>query len=48
MKIKEKICEKCGLHKSCGNLPGFCSLTYLVPIIVVVVVWAYLLTTLSW
>jgi hypothetical protein len=31
-KIKEKVCQTCGLQKKCGDLPGFCLLIYYVPV----------------
>jgi hypothetical protein len=46
-KIKEKVCETCGLQKSCGDLPGFCVLIYSVPVFLVVVGLAYLLITMN-
>lgn len=45
-KIKEKICETCGLQNSCGDLPGFCLLIYYVPVGIVVVGLLYLLVTM--
>ena len=45
--IKEKICENCGLQKSCGDLPGFCLLIYSVPVFLVVVGLSYLLITMN-
>lgn len=45
--IKEKICENCGLQKSCSDLPGFCVLIYTVPVVLVVVGLAYLLMTMN-
>jgi len=47
MKIKEKICETCGLQKSCGDLPGFCALLYYVPVALVVVMLFYFLITMN-
>ncbi len=32
-KIKQKICETCGLKKSCGDLSGFCILLHYVPVV---------------
>jgi hypothetical protein len=46
-KIKEKICEKCVLKKSCGDLPGFCLLIFYVPVVLVVAGLAYLLITMQ-
>ena len=46
-KIKEKICDTCGLRKTCGDLPGFCVLLYYVPIALVVAGLVYLLITMS-
>ena len=46
-KVKEKICETCGLQNTCGDLPGFCVLIYSVPIVLVVVGLAYLLITMN-
>ena len=46
-KIKEKICETCGMQKQCGDLPGFCVLLYYVPVVLVVVGLAYLLVTMN-
>ena len=42
-KIKEKVCETCGMKKACGDLPGFCMLLYLVPVVLVIAGLAYLL-----
>jgi len=30
--IKEKICDTCGLQKTCADLSGFFTLAYQVPI----------------
>ena len=46
-KIKEKICQTCGLQKSCGDLPGFCILLYYVPVALVVVMLLYFLITMK-
>jgi hypothetical protein len=46
-KIKEMICERCGLRKPCGSLPGFCLLIYYIPVVLVVVGLAYLLATMA-
>ena len=46
-KIKEKICDTCGLQNTCGDLPGFCALIYYIPIVLVIVGLAYLLITMS-
>jgi hypothetical protein len=46
-KIKEKICETCGLQKYCGDLPGFCVLIYSVPVVLVVIGLIYLLITMN-
>ena len=46
-KIKEKICETCGLQDTCGDLPGFCALIYYIPIALVIVGLAYLLITMN-
>ncbi len=46
-KIKEKVCETCGLQKSCGDLPGFCLLLNYVPIVAVVVMLFYFLMTMN-
>jgi len=46
-KIKEKICETCGLKKSCGDLPGFCLLLTYVPVVLVVAMLLYFLITMS-
>ncbi len=45
--LKEKICESCGLQKSCGDLPGFCLLLYYVPVALVVIMFFYLLITMN-
>lgn len=45
--IKEKICEKCGLKESCGDLPGFCVLLHYVPIVLVVAMLCYFLITMT-
>ena len=45
--IKEKICENCGLQKSCGDLPGFCILLQYVPVILVVAGLVFLLITMK-
>jgi hypothetical protein len=46
-KIKEKICDTCGLQNYCGDLPGFCALIYFVPIALVIAGLAYLLITMK-
>jgi len=46
-KIKEKVCETCGLQKSCGDLPGFCMLLYYVPVVLVVVMLSYFLINMN-
>jgi len=46
-KIKEKICETCGLQEVCGDLPRFCLLIYFVPVVLVVAGLAYLLITMQ-
>lgn len=46
-KIKEKICQTCGMQKHCGDLPGFCVLLYYVPVVLVVVGLTYLLITMN-
>jgi hypothetical protein len=46
-KIKEKICDTCGLQNTCGDLPGFCALIYYIPIALVIVGLAYLLITMN-
>jgi len=45
--VKEKICENCKLKKSCGDLPGFCMMIYYVLIVLVVIMLAYFLVTMS-
>jgi len=46
-KIKEKVCETCGLQESCGDLPGFCLLLNYVPIVIVVVMLSYFLINMT-
>jgi len=46
-KIKEKICDTCGLRKSCGDLPGFCILLQYIPVAIVVIGLIYLFATMS-
>jgi hypothetical protein len=46
-KMKEKVCQTCGLKKKCGDLPGFCLLIYYVPVAIVVAGLAYLLITME-
>jgi len=41
MSVKEKICNKCKLKNRCGDLPGFCTLIYYVPFVLVVVMLFY-------
>ncbi|NOQ89012.1 MAG: hypothetical protein GQ550_08820 [Gammaproteobacteria bacterium] len=44
---KEKICDKCPVKTSCGDLPGFCMLLYYALIASLVVVLLYFLITMS-
>jgi len=44
-KIKEKVCETCGLKESCGDLPGICLVFQYIPIILVIIMLLYLLVT---
>jgi hypothetical protein len=44
--IKEKICDTCGLQKTCGGLSGFCALIYYIPIAVAIIVPVYFIITM--
>lgn len=44
--IKEKICEKCGMQKTCASLSGFCALIYYAPVVVAIVTVTYYIFTM--
>jgi len=45
-KIKAKICNKCGMQKTCGDLRGFCLLVNYIPIVFVIGLLIFLLVTM--
>jgi len=44
--IKEKVCDTCGLQKTCADLSGLCALVYYVPIALALTMVAYFLITM--
>ena len=45
-KIKTKVCNACGLQKTCGDLRGFCLLVNYIPVVLVVGLLIFLLVTM--
>jgi len=45
-KIKAKICNTCGMQKTCGDLRGFCLLVNYIPIVLVIGVLVFLMVTM--
>jgi len=45
--MQDKICEACGIQKTCGELPGICVQIYFVPAVLVVTVLLYLFITMN-
>jgi len=45
--LKEKICSRCALKDTCGDLPGLCMLLYYALIAAVIIGLAYFLITMK-
>jgi hypothetical protein len=46
-KVQGKICEACGIQKTCRELPGICVQVYFIPFVLVVTVLLYLFITVN-
>jgi len=46
MSIKEKICETCGMQKTCADLSGFCALIFYIPVALAITIVTYFVITM--